>query len=68
MTPPDPVQSPALEHKSLLWLLVGLSAAFALVLWPVAGAVLWAVFLAIVFDPLHRRLEQRLGGRANLAA
>ena len=68
MTPPDPIQSPALEHRSLLWLLVALTAAFALVLWPVSGAVLWAVFLAIVFAPLHRRLLQRLRGRGNLAA
>ncbi|RYF42886.1 MAG: AI-2E family transporter [Comamonadaceae bacterium] len=68
MTPPDPIQSPALEHKSLLWLLVASSAAFALILWPLAGAVLWAVFLAIVFAPIHRRLLLRVRGRGNVAA
>ncbi|MEP6823668.1 MAG: AI-2E family transporter [Ramlibacter sp.] len=68
MTPPGPLQSPALEHKSLLWLLVALSAAFVLILLPVAGAVLWAVFLAIVFAPLHQRLLRRLRGSSNLAA
>jgi predicted PurR-regulated permease PerM len=68
MTPPEPIQSPALEHRSLLWLLVALTAAFVLVLLPVSGAVLWAVFLAIVFAPLHRRLLARLRGRGNLAA
>lgn len=32
------------------------------------GAIQWAVILAILFDPLQRRLEGRLGGRRNLAA
>jgi len=68
MTPPDPLQSPALEHKTLLWLAAGLAAAFALVLWPLAGAVLWAIFIAIVFAPLQRRLLAALRGRSSLAA
>lgn len=64
---PDPLQSPALEHRTLLWLVVGLSAAFAMVLWPLAGAVLWALFLALVFWPMHQRCLQRVR-RPNLAA
>ncbi|WP_298933165.1 AI-2E family transporter [uncultured Ramlibacter sp.] len=67
MTPPDPLQSPTLEHKTLLWLAVGLGAGFALVLWPVIGAVLWAVFIAIVFAPLYQRILGRLRGRPNIA-
>lgn len=64
---PDPLQSPALEHRTLLWLVVGLSAAFAMVLWPLAGAVLWALFLALVFWPMHQRCLQQVR-RPNLAA
>lgn len=65
--PPDPLRSPALEHKTLLWLVVVLTAAFALVLLPLAGALLWALFLAIVFWPLHRRTLQKVR-RPSLAA
>ena len=63
MTPPDPLKTPILEHKTLLWLLVGVTAAFALILWPFAGAILWAVFIAIVFAPLHHRMQHNLGRR-----
>ena len=66
--PTDPIRSPALEHTSLLWLVVVVSAAFALILWPVIGAVLWAVFIAIVFAPVHERLLVRLNRRPTLAA
>jgi predicted PurR-regulated permease PerM len=52
-----------IENKALVWLLVILSAAFALILWPYAGAVLWAVFIALVFEPLHRRIERKLGSK-----
>jgi predicted PurR-regulated permease PerM len=69
MTPPDPLRSPTLEHKALLWLVAGFSLAFAFVLWPVAGAVLWAMFIAIVFWPVHLRVQQRLkrGGPSTAA-
>jgi predicted PurR-regulated permease PerM len=65
---PDPLHTPSLEHRSLLWLVVGVSAGFAVVLWPFLGAVLWAVFIAIVFEPLHRRVLQQTGQRQNLSA
>lgn len=69
MTPPDPLRTPTLEHKALLWLVVGFSLAFAMVLWPLAGAVLWAMFIAIVFWPVHRRVQQRLArGGPSVAA
>lgn len=60
MTPPDPIRTPTLEHKALLWLVAGSSLAFAWLLMPVAGAVLWAVFIAIVFQPVQQRVRQRL--------
>jgi predicted PurR-regulated permease PerM len=68
MAPPnDPLRSPSLEHKTLLWLVVGFTVAFAFVMWPLAGAVLWALFLAIVFWPMHGRCK-RLVRRPSLAA
>lgn len=49
--------------------LVGLiTLALAWVLWPLFGAAFWAVTVAIVFDPMYRRLLQRLRGRRNLAS
>jgi predicted PurR-regulated permease PerM len=66
--PPDPLRSPALEHKTLLWLVVGFTAAFLLVLWPLAGAVLWALFLAIVFWPMHLRVRRLATKRPSVAA
>ena len=42
--------------------------AFAWLLLPFYGAVFWAVILAIVFQPLQRAFERRLGARSNLAA
>ncbi len=69
MQAPDPLRSPQLEHRSLAWLAVGLSAAFALILWPFLGAVLWAVFIAIVFEPVHRQVLRQVGtARRNLGA
>jgi predicted PurR-regulated permease PerM len=66
-SPLDPMRSPALEHKTLLWLVVVFTVAFGWVLWPVAGAVLWALFLAIVFWPMHAHCK-RLVHRPSLAA
>jgi predicted PurR-regulated permease PerM len=68
MTPPDPIRSPTLEHKALLGLVALFSIAFLFVLLPLAGAVLWAVFIAIVFWPLQRRVRDRLIRRPTLAA
>ena len=56
------------EDTAFVWLLAAISIAFAWILWPFAGAILWGAVLAILFIPLNRRLERRFGGRANLAA
>jgi predicted PurR-regulated permease PerM len=61
-TPPRP------EDKALLGLVVAVSLAFALILWPFFGAVFWAAILAILFSPLHRRLSRALQRRHTLAA
>lgn len=57
-----------LEEKSFLLLLVAVSAAFAWILWPLSGAILWGTVLAIVFAPLYRLLLRAAGHRPNTAA
>ena len=58
----------SLEERSFLWLLVGVSAAFALILWPFFGAILWGTALAILFAPLCQRLTRALRDRRTLGA
>ena len=62
------MRTPALQQISFIALVVLVTAAFAWLLLPFYGAVLWAVILAILFNPLQRRLVRRFGGRTNLAA
>ena len=57
-----------LEHKAFLLLLALVTVAFFWLLLPFYSAVFWAVILAIVFQPLQRAFERRLGPRSNLAA
>jgi predicted PurR-regulated permease PerM len=57
-----------LEDKTFLLLIIAISLAFAWILWPFYGAVLWGTVLAIVFAPLYRRLSRSMRQRRNLAA
>ena len=57
-----------LENQSFLLLLVAVTLAFAWILAPFYGAILWAIVVAVIFAPLNRRLQGRMGGRPNLAA
>jgi len=57
-----------IEHQSFLLLLAAVTLAFAWVLLPFYGAVLWATVIALIFEPLYRRLLTPLGGRRGLAA
>lgn len=68
MAEPNPLRDPELEFKALLVLVAAASALFALILWPFFGAVCWAVFIAIVFWPLHKRFLLGADGRRNTAA
>jgi predicted PurR-regulated permease PerM len=68
VTPPHAAESPALEDKAFLVLLVAATLAFAWILWPFFGAVLWGVILAIVFAPLYRRRLRSMRQRRTLAA
>ena len=67
-TPPDPLNSPLLQSKAFLWLLVIVTVLFAVVLWPLSGAVSWAVFIAIVFSSLQDRSVSVWRGRRGWAA
>lgn len=57
-----------IEMLSFVAVVVLVTLAFIWVVLPFYGAVLWAVILAILFNPLQQRLVRRLGGRRNLAA
>ena len=68
MSPPNPLKTPELEFKSLLFLVATATLLFALILWPFFGAVCWAIFIAIVFWPLHLRDLRGSRNRRNKAA
>jgi predicted PurR-regulated permease PerM len=68
MTQPDPLNSPDLQSKALVWLLMIVTVLFAMVLWPLSGAISWAVFMAIVFAPLQERSVLVCRGRRGWAA
>jgi predicted PurR-regulated permease PerM len=68
MNPPDPLNSPVLQSKALVWVVVIATVLFAVVLWPLAGAVSWAVFIAIVFSSLQERSTLVCRGRRGWAA
>lgn len=68
MTSPNSAESPALQDRAFLLLLIAASLAFAWILRPFYGAVLWGIILAIMFTPLCRRLSGRLHQRRTLAA
>ena len=57
-----------IEDKTFLWLVVAVSLAFAWILWPFSGAVLWATVLAIVFAPLFRKVAKSMRKKRTLAA
>lgn len=57
-----------IEHRGFLLLLVAITLAFAWVLRPFYGAILWAVVVAVLFAPVQRRLLASMGDRRSLAA
>lgn len=58
----------SIQRASFYVLLVVVTVAFLWLLIPYYTAVLWAVILAILFFPVHKRLERSLGGRSTIAA
>ncbi|MGB8817558.1 MAG: AI-2E family transporter [Rhizobiaceae bacterium] len=57
-----------LEERAFLLLTVIVTLAFAWVLWPFFGAILWGAVVAILFAPLNRRLLVAMPHRTNSAA
>ena len=57
-----------LEDRAFLWVVIGVSVAFAWILWPFFGTVLWATIAAILFAPLYRRLYASMRRRRTPAA
>lgn len=65
MSPPGkPI--PALQNRSFLCLLTLVTVGFGWILWPMLGAILWGVALAIVFRPVYLRLLRKVK-RPNVA-
>lgn len=62
------MQRPNVEQASFLVVIALTTIAFIWLLLPYYSAVLWAVILTILFQPLQRWLERVLGGRPGLAA
>jgi predicted PurR-regulated permease PerM len=57
-----------IAKRAFLFLIIVATLAFALILLPFYGAILWGVIAAIVFAPLYRRLLKSMPQRRNLAA
>jgi predicted PurR-regulated permease PerM len=66
--PTEPLNSPTLQSKALLWLVIIVTVLFGVILLPLSGAVSWAVFLAIVFSSLQERSVYVCRGRRGWAA
>jgi predicted PurR-regulated permease PerM len=62
------MNSPELQQKAFLLLLIVISLAFGWILLPFFGAIFWSSVLAIIFVPFYRWLLERLRQRQNLAA
>jgi len=50
---------PALQNRSFLCLLALVTVAFGWIVWPMMSAILWGMALAIVFQPLYRKLLRK---------
>ena len=57
-----------MENSGFAIVLVVASVAFAWILWPLFGAILWGVLLAIIFAPVYQALLAWMPGRRNTAA
>jgi predicted PurR-regulated permease PerM len=57
-----------IEDHAFILLVVLATLAFAWVLAPFYGAILWALVVALLFNPLNLRLRKRMGQRRSLAS
>jgi predicted PurR-regulated permease PerM len=65
---PEAADAPKLERSFFFILLALLTVGFAAVVLPFYGAVFWGGVLALMFQPLYRKLLAKMRGRPNLAA
>jgi predicted PurR-regulated permease PerM len=68
MRPLKVSSSGVLRDKAFVLLLAIVSLAFAWILLPFYGAILWATVLAILFRPLYERLARRMPRRPTVGA
>lgn len=62
------MSTPSMQWISFIVVAVLITVAFVWLILPFYGALLWAVILAILFNPLQRWLVRVLNGRRNLAS
>ena len=62
------MNTPDLQSKTLILLLVVVTLAFFWILTPFFGAIFWGAVLAIMFSPFHRWIQRKLKKRPVLAA
>jgi predicted PurR-regulated permease PerM len=67
MKPAGLQNSGGLEDRTFLALILAVTLAFAWIVRPIYGAVLWGIVIAIVFAPIHKRIFAYMR-RPNLAA
>ena len=68
MPRPEPPAARDIDHRAFYVILTVLTLAFAWVIWPFYGAVMWGAILALLFRPLYLKLLARMGERPTLAA
>ena len=68
MKSPNSANLPGLEDKSFILLIIAVSLAFAWILWPFFGAILWGTILAILFAPLYRQVLRSMRHNRTIAA
>lgn len=56
------------QNGILAFMLVAISVAFGWILWPFAGAILWAVLLSIIFTPWYQLLLAQIPRWRNIAS
>ena len=56
------------QRKFFHLMLFVVTVAFGWILFPLFGAVFWGTILALLFQPVQRRVLHRMRGRPNLAA
>ncbi|NGP17306.1 AI-2E family transporter [Devosia aurantiaca] len=62
------MSTPTIQNAAFIAAIVIISAVFFWLLLPFYGAILWAVILALLFYPMHRRLTVWLRGRKSVAS